>query len=667
MQTSIEYSLIMLKKLFSLFLPLTLTFAFNANALNHQQVSDEVQKTLISAGFFPQKTNIITPAAGDFPYNISLDFFTDSFFHNENFEGLKTKAVIVFTQEDFLENSETILSFLSALQDFSAPIPVSILFAYSTSFSLPKAHSISGTESYIEQIFSQDSTFAVTVSFTDSNLSKIMAGNGGEASPLWLVKAAGKAFSQAKIKYTVPAGTFLTLYRYSLLEDNKNAVEFLDEDIPVLSIILSKNADLKSLMTTFLKNYDYRQSGEWDKHYFYWNFPSKNFCIILNETVLIRTFICAAIYCLFMLCAFSFFTGKEKLIYKKEIQKLIFLWPLTLLFACLALYASQYLSHQLSLNFRLTPVFQLFLEIQITFIAVSILFAIFIHFSPQYTLYTHKFYITLSTVVNIFLFSILDLSFFFLFAMEYLLLLFFKPGKRIYFFVITFIMLFIPFIPYGIILWQHIQINRLPQLIAGSQLKIFFTALAIQPFNLIWLIILSHFINIRKNKNIAAVIFKIFQLIFAGSLILFGCFYGLSSILNHYRKIPSIADIEKPVDFIEIHNENLNVHISDKSSYGNTVRELQISSKEPAERYEIIIKGQTVQPVYESTLPFVENPESTSAAIRLPDFPPAECNFSYTTTSKEGEEITVKAYYKISEKVFNVETKQVFIGKGEKS
>ena len=54
MQTSIEYSLIMLKKLFSLFLPLTLTFAFNANALNHQQVSDEVQKTLISAGFFPQ-------------------------------------------------------------------------------------------------------------------------------------------------------------------------------------------------------------------------------------------------------------------------------------------------------------------------------------------------------------------------------------------------------------------------------------------------------------------------------------------------------------------------------------------------------------------------------------------------------------------------------------
>ena len=105
MQTSIEYSLIMLKKLFSLFLPLTLTFAFNANALNHQQVSDEVQKTLISAGFFPQKTNIITPAAGDFPYNISLDFFTDSFFHNENFEGLKTKAVIVFTQEDLLENS----------------------------------------------------------------------------------------------------------------------------------------------------------------------------------------------------------------------------------------------------------------------------------------------------------------------------------------------------------------------------------------------------------------------------------------------------------------------------------------------------------------------------------------------------------------------------------
>ena len=667
MQTSIEYSLIMPKKLLSIFLTLTLTFAFNANARNHQQVSDEVQKTLISAGFFPKKTNIIAPAAGDFPYNISLDFFTDSFFNNENFEGLKTKAVIVFSQEDFLENSETILSFLSALQDFSVPIPVSILFAHDESSFLPKDHSISGAESYIEQIFSQDSTFAVTVSFTDSPLSKIMAGNGGEAAPLWLLKAAGKAFSQAKINYTVPAGTFLTLYRYRLLEDNKNAVEFLAEDIPVISVILSKNADLKSLMSAFLKNYDYRQSGEWDKHYFYWNLPSKNFCLILNETVLIRSFLCAAIFSLFMLCAFSFFTGREKLIYKQEIQKLIFLWPLTLLLACLALYAGQKLSYQLSLNFRLTPVFQLFLEIQITFIAVSILFSIFILFSTQYTLYTLKFYVTISAVINIFLFSILDLSFFFLFALEYLFLSFLKPGKRIFFFTVNFIMLFIPFIPYSIILWQHIQINRIPQLIAGSWLKNFFTALAIQPFNLIWLIILSHFINTRKNKNIRLVIFKIFPLIIAGSLILFGCFYGISSILNHYRKIPSIADIEKPVDFIETQNDSLNVQVSDKSSNGNTVREIQIASKLSAERYEIVIKGQTVQPVYESTLPFVENPETTSAAIRLPDFPPAQCSFSYTTTSKEGEEITVKAYYKISEKAFNVETQQIYIGKGEKS
>ena len=74
--------------------------------LSGSEISDKVQKTLITAGFSPLITNLITPSAGNFSYNLSIDFFPKGFSPESIFSEYKTYAVFVFRQNDFLENSD---------------------------------------------------------------------------------------------------------------------------------------------------------------------------------------------------------------------------------------------------------------------------------------------------------------------------------------------------------------------------------------------------------------------------------------------------------------------------------------------------------------------------------------------------------------------------------
>ena len=370
----------MLKKIcaFLMFFHLffTINSAHSAENFSGSEISDKVQKTLITAGFSPLITNLITPSAGNFSYNLSIDFFPKGFSPESIFSEYKTYAVFVFRQNDFLENSDKILDFLTSASAQNFTIPLSVLFVPPESETLNKNYIISGAENYADNLLAQDNIFAVSVKFEKSEISKIMPGNGREVSPLWLVKQLANSFNKAEEDYVIPAGTFLTMYRYNLIENDRNEESFLAREIPAVSVSASKNCNIDKVFSDFLETYKYEQSANWDRHYFFLKLPGKNFNIVLNESILIKLYLAFAILVIFTLCTFSIIAKERLLRASKEIEHLFFILPLSIFLAALSLSAGKIISTPLALKFHISPVFQLDLKGQISFAILVIIFSI---------------------------------------------------------------------------------------------------------------------------------------------------------------------------------------------------------------------------------------------------------------------------------------------------
>ncbi|QTQ14160.1 hypothetical protein HRQ91_06655 [Treponema parvum] len=654
-------------------------------------VSAEIQKKLKLEGFNPKTINLISPGAGDFPYNILLTFekkinkdgletkggqeessysvgasaSSETSSYSKDF---KTNVIFVFEQSDFLVNQGQIITLLKSISQKKYPFEVSILFPPNSSDFLGKGNLITGTDIFVDSIDLPDNTFAVSVKFSKDEyeidafkdgkrnnsspssktaetygdeVSVIMPGSKNEVSPLWLVKAISNSFLKNKAEYTVPAGTFLTVFRFGFLKGDPISDSFFREGIPSVSVTFADDLKLCPVLLSFLDNFKPEKTAEWDRHYLFFTFNGQNF--VLNEAFLVRCYLAAAFVTLFFLCALSFFAGKKSLIHRSEIRKLWYLLPLTVIISIAVLVFGLPLTKLAASKLHLSPVMQLYIRIQLLFLALSAVFVIIL--KNRCSGYTYKFYITLSTIVNIFVFSAADLSLFFLFVFEYILSLLLRLSKRAIPFSIIGLLLFIPFIPYGIILWQYIEIQKISNLISGNILQNILLAFAVQPFSLVWLLILSQILN-RNLKNK-----KTFQnrgIVFtaaAASFMIFLCFYGISHILEKYRFIPSVVDITDGVTLIRSKNNRLQVTAFDSFEFGNSVCNVEIRSSKPAERYEISISGKTVQPVYEATVPYTENTKDLSAAFHLPDFPPELCRITYTAAAIEETAVSVTSYY----------------------
>jgi len=390
----------MLKKICAFLTFFHLLFAANAASLfSGSEISDEAQKILITAGFTPIITNLITPSAGEFSYNLSLDFYPKDFNENTNITSIqdeyKNHAIFIFKQVDFLENSQKILDFLTSCSQNLFTIPVSVLFVPKESEALNKNFSISGSENYADNLLSLDNAFAISVKFDKSEISRIMPGNGREVSPLWLVSQLADAFKNSSEDYVIPAGTFLTMYRYNLIENDRNEESFLAREIPGVSISFSEESSINNVFSDFLKTYKCEQSASWDRHYFFFKLPGKKFNLVLNESILIKLYLAFAILVIFTLCTFSVIAEDKLLKASKEIEKMAYILPLSIILSLFSFSAGKMLSTPIALKLHLSPIFQLYLKAQISFIAITILFSIFIRLAKNHTPYAYTFYTNL--------------------------------------------------------------------------------------------------------------------------------------------------------------------------------------------------------------------------------------------------------------------------------
>ncbi len=499
---TIGYSLIMAKKLCPVFLFVLIFFMlplFSTDNFSGQKICDEVQKKLITAGFTPHNTNLISPAAGNFPYSISLEFSSASGDAIDGAEDYRSNRVLVIGQNDFLEHTDRIIPLLNVLAEKKHAFPVTVFFPPDGSKILDKSTSITGSDTFVKRIENPDSTMALIIRFSDINPSILFSGSSKDVSPLWLVQMVSDAFNQNNADYILPAGTFLTLYRFGLLRNDPIAHSFFSEGIPAATVIFSPNANCKDIIASFIDNFDCKKTAEWDRHYVFLHAAKHTF--IINETAMVRALIAAAFLTLFILCAFSFLSGKHVHEYSLDIRSLWYLPLLTVFISFISLRLGQLLSLPAAKLFHLSPILQLYVSFQISFFIISLFYYFIVITAEGHNPYSYKFYVILSSLLNIFIFSALDISFLPLFATEYVLAIISRPARRTLPLLITEMLLFLPFLPYLVIIWQYMDLQKFSEFIEGGFVKNIFLSFAIQPFYLMWLTILSRIIENILSKS----------------------------------------------------------------------------------------------------------------------------------------------------------------------
>ena len=107
-------------------------------------LSKYIEKSLAARSFQASTQRLAPTGQDNFAENIYLDFFSESKNGNpQNQESLRSTAVLDFTQEDFYQNEDEFLSFLSDVKNFHLDYDLTVLVSALTTPAIPeKSNSI---------------------------------------------------------------------------------------------------------------------------------------------------------------------------------------------------------------------------------------------------------------------------------------------------------------------------------------------------------------------------------------------------------------------------------------------------------------------------------------------------------------------------------------------
>ena len=604
-------------------------------------------ETLMKKKNFDTVTEPLSVTSQDqFPYNV-LVYFPRNKEDDTSSEKKWTQAasdsqrnllIYAVTQEDAYDHLDSLLTFLTQLDNSSRSCDCIVLFSAQEDSSVGLPLTLTGTESFARTFEDAERSAAVVIDFGQSSVTEIHIGNISRTAPLWLTRQLSAACTQTKTAYSY-ADKFASLYRLGLLPGNRRMNAFISSNIPAISIVFPLRPDLSSLSQLAVL-YDSGQSATWDSHYLFFHILGRDFWI--GESFFFGFSLILGTILLLLLCT-STFKGKNGEDYKKEFMRSWFFIPLTIAVTFLSLYLGQALCRHLPLLARSSPVVQFGIKLLFALFFNAIFFGIqeFLRFySVQFI---HGYFIYLIGISNVFIFSTLDLIFFLTFMIEYICIYVARKSVRIIPLILSVLLMLAPAIPYIYQLTRYARPQDLQQLVFGSPLLNLLLALLIFPFLIMWIrmIVRLQFSLIENRFSLKKLIVR--ESISTGimvTLILISA-SALAMLSNQSRKRQTES---KP----EIINENrYSFHIdANKTEFLDmTTQHVTIASKEDVLKYEVAISSEDGIPLYDSTYDYTVNEELTTAFFTLPDYPPRTITIDYATDVKDAAKVFVTAWY----------------------
>ena len=650
--------------IFSIFL-LLISNAFSAN-LNGKSLSDEVYESIKKSGFKSiKKSSIATTGRDEFAYNVLLNFSADKAESNtENEETLdrdssknirRTTMILDFLQQDVIGREDAfvdLLEFIDGLEDRKTDVIV--LFS-----ALDDSTNIKGSEVFADELYDTDTPFSLAVKFDAIQKNRILTGARERITPFWLTRQVTDAFIRTQQEFEI-GNTLASLYRLGILKGDERMGHFIKNKIPSIAIELKddeKNSGF-DFLKTLIGKIDINDSGEWDTHYVFMELQRPFKPIWINERMFLISCVAVMTLSLLLLCGVSFI-GETGARYKRDFIRSWYMIPITIGTSVFTMIFGQWLLQTVEAFRTMNPIFQFGGKMIFSTMFISTTFLLQEKMKLPIATFVYGYVTSIIATINMFLFSSVDITFFVIFGIEYLLIHFSRPAKRIPFVAFWAAVMLAPFAPFAYSLVREATLDTLSSIVFCSWQTNVALAFAIFPFEMMWQKIL-----VRVNIMIGIKGFGIVRAIttyIASILILLAIATGSLFAIKKFLYVENL-DIPQKVNLRNDDEEHfLSMSVVENEFLGMNTNHLKIKCKKDALRYSVTIRGKTQMPIYESTYDYFISDEN-EVTFKIPDYPPRNITIDYAADPKHESKIEVAAIFEEDGELF----KEIAVWKNSK-
>lgn len=611
--------------------------ALFADELKGAALSDSISEKLKKLGLEPQKKYLSPAWFVEFPYNVEVDF--------KSKDGADWSLVLAVAQEDAARHERAIRALLENFRDSYIPCDIKVAFTAGDKSKISGNESMSGTEIFCKEFEGAQNVSALVLDF-DGKKNVITPGAAGSLSPYYLTRLLSDCLDNNECKHSVSGGIFLGLYRLNAFRKNARLNSFLSRSIPAVMFTFGAGDDNESSpavnsIKDFCSLIEPEKCAVWSWHYIPIRLFSKTHW--LQERTIIYSVLFFSTIALFILSDFAFlFRRRSRRLAELKLRALLSNYVTFITVAILTL--SFALGQRVAQGFQaigVSNIMVLFLiKLAPAFFITSFLYALELFRHKKISTYTYEYILSVSALLNIFIFTFIDISFFFLFAIEYLILFLSRTVKSsllLFFFIVLFIL---PFLPVVYIILVYSEGQRVYNLIFCGLKENILLGFILVPFNLLWLRILAR--KKIKSHNTKATLFEYLSIgFYAISFLIVFSFATVFSMEKIFFR-----NVDPPPKKIKIKdalaNEHSSVVIYDSDYYGGTVRRIDIECSKDLERCEVYVTGSDETPVYFSV--FETSSVGHITQFMLPDNPPRKFSVQYTPNPSNSE-IVVMNYF----------------------
>jgi hypothetical protein len=606
-----------------------------------------VENILISDGFTPVKSDLVQNGSNSFPYNVEVHI-PASIKKNSSSGEVRNTLVIAMTMEDawnFRNYTDTVLKSVKQTQrDYN----LLFLFSYGDIQPDTNGGSLYGTDIFAGNIDPPDDCSAVCISFSQEKTVVIIPGGGGDMTPSWLIKRLTDACTAHGIPYHLRGGSLGSLYRLGVLKTDRRTAVFLQKGIPCAGLSLPENTDsgtYAQCTADFLSSYSCNGTDSWDRHYI--AFHAGNSFLWASEQFIVVCFILVSFISLFFLSELSFLRSRRRHEIRHDVFRLWYVLPLTIILSAVSFQISQPLVQILHRFLKTGILFQFIVKVVIVFIIVTFLYHFIVRMQGVLEERAYAYLLTVVSVINIFIFSAVDISLFFPFTAEYIIIYLFRPFKKTNILAVSLILMTLPYGPYIGEIINYADPSVFRNAVYSSFTGNILLSFGFLPFFIQWLRIIAR-LNERWNfYNLSANSRRIRNAVSftAGTAAVIIILFAGVRFISAYFDLKHKNQQEHVVRTIRADDDILAFSAKDRTFFDDTTRTISVNLGIEAESCIISVEGVSSNSVVYSDNEYVSDKAKQTDTFLVPVWPPVKMSVSYVADTSVASVITVTAYY----------------------
>ena len=605
------------------------------------ELCDELFNILRKQDFNPQIQNIVSKGENQFPYNIVI-------YNNNSTENTNDNLILFFNLEEICNQRKILFDVAEKLKQ--EPINSTIIISYSE-YSIPQIeNTIKGSECFISSLNSNVNNYVYLINLS-AEKNSFVCGNKGKTAPFWMVKSVFTAYANQQLSKDLPLYYLSQYSKYSFLTDDL-LHNFLSNDIPAIKLdfhldFLSTYKEIDKITNTILNLIDnYKNDSHSVNDYHSFMISLFNRPIWFSEYTIVKIILILTFFILTFVFFIGFINARLKNKTWTEIRNNWHVIPATYLLSVAGFFTGKlfyFLINKIH-PFSGTAYGLIILQILISGALISTFYLIEMFYIKSYSGKSVDFLILMTTLNNLVLFTLIDISLFPLFFVISVAAILSLIVKKNWTHIVLFVYIISIFLPYIFYIYDYTNYQVLRQFFMHSNWSCILLSLVLLP---LYLMLLRIFADIKKTftqKKVFAIVISSTHAFFVIALFSFNAIF----FTKNNTSIPLVKTIP---------DDSLSVKISyqDTAIFGNIIRSVKITAPEDCDFVEFTVFSNEDNPVLYSDNEYEITQKNTTAFL-IPYNPPSELSFDYGT-SDIGQTLQVTVY-KRSEENYVYLTKQ---------